>query len=68
MYAGYYKKFVKYGDIECTILVRLDEDKKAYMYSEKEKKWIESKDHAFVWENLEYDKISKEEAERIIKR
>lgn len=67
MYAGYYKKDVDYGDIKTAILVRLDEDHKAYIYNYPEKKWVESENHNFVWENPDYDKISKEEAENIIK-
>lgn len=67
MYAGYYKKDVEYGEIKATILVRLDEDQEAYIFNHSEKKWVKSKDHRFVWENADYDKISKEEAEKIIK-
>lgn len=67
MYAGYYKKDVEYGEIKATILVKLDENQKAYIYSFADKKWVESEDHNFVWENPDFDKISKEEAEKIIK-
>ena len=66
MYAGYYKKLIEYGDITYTRIVRLDEDQRAYVYSGKQKGWLESDDHAYVWEDMDSDKISQEEAERII--
>lgn len=67
MYAGYYKKDVEYGEIKATILVKLDENQQAYVYSYAEKKWVKSGDHDFVWENPDFDKISKEEADKLIK-
>ena len=67
MYAGYYKKDFEYGDVKGVVLVRLDEDQKAYIYNTAEKQWVESESHQFVWENADYDKISKAEADKLIK-
>ena len=67
MYAGYYKKDVDYGDVKGTILVRVDNDTKAYIYNEAKKNWVKSDDHRFVWENPDFDKISKDEADKLMK-
>ena len=66
MYVGYYKRYVGYGNIRFTRVVRPDEDQRAYVYSRKQKRWLESEDHAYVWEDMDYIKIDQEEAERII--
>ena len=38
MYVGYYKRYVEYGNIRFTRVVRPDEDQRAYVYSRKQKK------------------------------
>lgn len=62
MITGYYKKTVNYDGEDIVMVFRIDKNFDVYLYSRVEGKWVNLNTSEFIWEDLDYEKISEEEA------